>query len=363
MRRMRRPRPRERGVALLLVLWVFMILGVLALDFAQYIRDDAEAALNVSDETVGYYLALAGMNRVIFEAEQERDENLGEAVDEDADTPDTEAGASNTLGVVADGQWHEDDFGGGRYAVRMTDEASRISINKASEALLTAVITNLLRGGNATTGMDSRTEREVSEIVDAILDWRDPDTLVRLHGAESDYYLGLRDPYPAKNGYFDSPDELLRVRGITPAIFYGADGQPGLRDIVSVFSRSPGVNVRTVGAPVLQVLLGIDADAAQQLIEQRDEEGAAAFRQQLLLEMVAESADLGANGLGETEPTLVTVEARADARWKQNQARVMAVVDLSSELAEGAKIVRWIDRAPWEAPLPATGTPRPGAAS
>ena len=55
--------PRERGIALLLVLWIFMILGVLALDFARYIRDDAMAAVNFADETRGYYLALAGTSQ------------------------------------------------------------------------------------------------------------------------------------------------------------------------------------------------------------------------------------------------------------------------------------------------------------
>src|SRR6185436_14049049 len=56
-------RRRERGVVLVLVLWVFMTLGVLALDFSSYMRDDATATLNLSDETRGYYMALAGLNR------------------------------------------------------------------------------------------------------------------------------------------------------------------------------------------------------------------------------------------------------------------------------------------------------------
>src|SRR6266704_3758672 len=63
----------ERGVALLLVLWMFMVLGVLALDFARYMRDDAMASVNLADETRGYYLALAGMNRAIFDAERRRE--------------------------------------------------------------------------------------------------------------------------------------------------------------------------------------------------------------------------------------------------------------------------------------------------
>src|ERR1700758_385109 len=63
----------ERGVALLLVLWIFMILGVLALDFSRYMRDDAMASVNLADETYGYYVALAGMNRAIFDAERRRE--------------------------------------------------------------------------------------------------------------------------------------------------------------------------------------------------------------------------------------------------------------------------------------------------
>src|SRR5579864_6922407 len=60
-------RSRQRGVALLLVLWVFVLLGVLALDFSRYMRDDAMAAINYADETHGYYIALAGMNRALYE--------------------------------------------------------------------------------------------------------------------------------------------------------------------------------------------------------------------------------------------------------------------------------------------------------
>jgi general secretion pathway protein K len=62
----------------------------------------------------------------------------------------------------------------------------------------------------------------IDTVVDSIIDWSDPDDLRRLHGAESEYYLGLRVPYRAKNGWFDSPEEMLLVRGMTAALFYGA---------------------------------------------------------------------------------------------------------------------------------------------
>src|SRR6476620_10637132 len=59
----------QRGIALVMVTWVFMILGVLAFDFARYMRDDAMAALNLAEETRNYYIAVAGMNRAIYDLE------------------------------------------------------------------------------------------------------------------------------------------------------------------------------------------------------------------------------------------------------------------------------------------------------
>src|SRR4051812_35894035 len=116
-----RARRGERGVALLLVLWVFMVLGVIALDFARYIRDDAMAAVNLADETRGYYLALAGMNRAIFDREQALERNpAGTQTPEDINQKRTASGRKeedddDQPRVPPDGQWHEDAFAGGRY--------------------------------------------------------------------------------------------------------------------------------------------------------------------------------------------------------------------------------------------------------
>ena len=356
--------PRERGIALLLVLWVFMVLGVLALDFARYIRDDAMAAVNFADETRGYYLALAGMNRAIFDAERARERGSDDGAQATGPIKRTKAMAADEgdeeEGVPPDGQWHEDTFAGGRYAVRMTDEGGRVTLNKADEIFLTRVVTNLVRGGNVTKGVDRRTDNEISVIVDSIIDWRDGDDLKRLHGAESDYYLGLRTPYRAKNGFFDSPEELLSIRGVSAALFYGSEGVPGLRDIFSVYNRSGTVNVRTAPAAVFQVLLGVDAAAAADLVGQRDED-AGAVLPQIQAQLSAIDPHLATLLVNQT-PRVVTIEGRGDLADPRNQSRVAAVADIRSDAGEGAKIIRWLDRAPWEGGLP-PGEPGGGAAS
>ncbi|HVA47155.1 MAG TPA: hypothetical protein VNH11_12375 [Pirellulales bacterium] len=59
------------------------------------------------------------------------------------------------------------------------------------------------------------------DIADAILDWLDPDDVPRTYGAERDYYSSYN--YAPKNGPFESVEELLLVKGVTPQLLYGGD--------------------------------------------------------------------------------------------------------------------------------------------
>ena len=121
---MRRPRARgrERGVALLLVLWVFMVLGVLALDFARFMRDDAMASVNFAEESHGYYVALAGLNRALFDFQQVRENDA--AVSPGGRVAPGASASEEPPIVPPDAQWHEGEFAGARWAVRMTDEGA-----------------------------------------------------------------------------------------------------------------------------------------------------------------------------------------------------------------------------------------------
>jgi DNA uptake protein ComE-like DNA-binding protein len=61
------------------------------------------------------------------------------------------------------------------------------------------------------------------EIVDAIIDWRDTDATAGASGAESSYYNTLKPPYNCKNAPFETLEELLYVKGMTPALLFGED--------------------------------------------------------------------------------------------------------------------------------------------
>jgi len=357
----RLPRDRQRGIALLLVLWAFMILGVLALDFSRYMRDDAMAAVNFADETQGYYVALAGMHKALWQAKVAREANPatgmrdGSAQDPRSKQNNNDNEIADEEGLKADGQWHKDTFHDVEYEVRVTDEGGRIPINRADEQMLTRVITNLLRGGNATKGMSKQDDTQIAEIVDSILDWRDTDSLERTHGAESKWYRSNRG-YPAKNGFFDYPQELLQVKGVTADLFYGSEDRPGLKDVITVFNKKTDtINARTVTAPVLQALLGLEADEAADLVAQREDNGAD-FVQELQTRVAAIDPALQEKLIDEPAHT-VMIEARADTSQPRNRSTVAAVWELEEGNLDEPQPQLWLDRAPWTGTLPTGSIP------
>jgi general secretion pathway protein K len=77
-------------------------------------------------------------------------------------------------------------------------------------------------------------------------------------------------------------EELLLVRGVTPAIFYGSyltngEGEgktvweKGLVDLVTVYSRSTRVDVNTAPKEVLMSIPGLNKETVERIIEARSE--------------------------------------------------------------------------------------------
>ena len=262
-----------RGIVLILVLWVMMVLTVLAAELARSMRTEGLTTDVYQQDVATYYLATAGLHRALYtilRAQQQGQTalNPGGAFRQ----PFGAFGGGQSTGapgqeeeevdvwVRGDGRWKKEEFGEGGYWVRVIDEGGKINLNEVNEVYLRQTFANL------------KFDMESSQLlVDTIQDWRDSDSLVRLHGAENDYYLALPIPYPAKDGFFHTPEELLLVRGVTPALFHGREG-PALRDLFTVYSGGGnGVNLATASPLVLQAALGMDPEAIAELIQRRTE--------------------------------------------------------------------------------------------
>jgi len=228
----------QAGVALLLVVWLLALLTVIAGEFMVSGRVKAAAERNKRDDLSGLSLALAGYRAAIATLD---DRIVGLGLDDEGRLLLRVRGQSEAVVAAAD----DVPLGAGTYSWRISDEDGLVNINTAPRQ----VLENLLRSCGVPLGVERDT------VIDSILDWRDTNGDHRLNGAEDDYYQSLSPPYSSKDGPLDLIEELLLVRGVTPALYAGGEVDkrkvPGLRELLS--PRAPEVpNAATAPQEVLE---------------------------------------------------------------------------------------------------------------
>jgi general secretion pathway protein K len=318
----------DRGVALVVVLWIFILFFVVAFDFSFLVRQEGAASTRYAEEAEGYYLAVAGFEDALYRLIMDRETNASRIEGrENSGEQEEEA--------LEYGEWREKPFGTGFYRVRLVDEGGKINLNLVDEATLRTIFTNL--------GIQ---DPQRGILVDSILDWRDRDDLHRLNGAEDDYYLSLSPPYTARNGRFDTIEELLWVRGVTADIFYGLGGNittaVGLRDIFTVDGRIKQVNLRTTSVEVCHALVGIPLEECQGFVEERKilSEKTLADLLQLL---GVDRGEAATRGFVFVAPTVISIEALGSRSESVSSHRLKGVIRLLGG-NRGFELIRWVDR-------------------
>lgn len=211
-------RPGRRGIALVAVLWGLTLLALVAANFTKTTRTEVRLALSLAESAKAEALAEAGVHRTILSL---------------AGSEDREDG-----GWRVDGSVYGWRFGDGEIRVSVRDEGGKIDLNLAEEGLLGALFRSLeLERG------------EADALVGAIIDFRDPDDLRQLNGAEDPEYERANLPHDAKDAPFQSIEELLQVYGMTQAIYRRV--APAL----TIYSSRP-TPATDVAPPEVQALFG-----------------------------------------------------------------------------------------------------------
>ena len=252
---MRNPIRNDKGIALILVLLTVSVIVVLTLQLNVSSRAQVHEAANLSDGIRVLYIAKSG----VFAGMGLLSEDRG-----DADTLN-EAWA-RTEGLR---EQSKDYFDGGHLELIIEDESGKININK------------LVQGNEFNPGVKGALSRllsqpafklqgqEVEDILNAIKDWIDPDSVVTANGAENAYYQGLGKSTTVRNGPMESIDELLLVRGISVELYRGSPERPGLARFLTVYGEG-SVNVNTAPKEVLRALApSITEDAANRMDDYR----------------------------------------------------------------------------------------------
>jgi general secretion pathway protein K len=237
----------QKGIALLMVLWVLTILTVMVFSFSYMARTEGYAALSFRRTIEKKFLAEAGMER-----------GMAELFYMNTNKNKTPARAGDEVWRT-DGRPYKILTENGYYTIGITNEAGKVDINTTPELILRNLLLNL--------GLNLD---DVDIIVDSLMDWKDPDDLHRLHGAEDDYYMSLPNPYKAKNADFETLEELLLVKGMTPEILYGAEGKKGIIDFLTVNSRMTKININAAPKEVLGAIPGITPELADAIITIRE---------------------------------------------------------------------------------------------
>jgi len=221
----------QRGIALILVLWLTIMLTVIASGFAFSMRNEALSARNSLSLAQARAAADGAIDRMAFELSRPR----------------------YPTAWTSDGQprkWREDDV---EIVATAVDESAKIDLNAAPDALLKGLLEHV-------AGTDPQA---TASITDAILDWRDADDLKRPNGAEeADYRAAGLKQKPA-NAPFETVSELARVMGVTPAVY------ARIADSLTVHSRQPGINAFTASRDVLLALPGATPEAVDAYMQQR----------------------------------------------------------------------------------------------
>jgi hypothetical protein len=208
----------DRGSVLIVSLWMVTILTLLALAFVHRTGVELRLTAYQWDEM----RLLQGAEDALFVSRREFRRRQGAAP----------FGALNQAWSQAPGVFKDHPVPGGGFTVShrageetlygLEDEAGRINVNTAPPDVL---------------------ERLFGGAAPAVLDWRDADDERRPGGAEkSDYGSGA-----PRNGPFQSVEELLLVKGVTPSLYRQ------VQDLVTVDGNGQ-VNLNTASPAALAAL-------------------------------------------------------------------------------------------------------------
>jgi type II secretory pathway component PulK len=279
----------SQGIALIIVMIVIVVLSVLAAGFAFHMKTEMRLARQDSVESDFEWLGRSGVEyaRMLLIEEFKRKtidptDNLKQKWAGGPGTaPTNNLDGTEQSDPLAEMSLTDHELGDGKFSLRIMDAERKFNINVADQRLLQQAM--------ITIGVDAG---ESPEIVDSILDWIDRDNDEHLSGAESDYYERLNPSYMAKNGWIDDMQELLLVRGMTPAIFWGTSstnhpvapvairdkfgGQReetinypvGLYDLFTPLSKGR-LNINTAPVQSLMMIPGLDTNVANAIIQHR----------------------------------------------------------------------------------------------
>jgi general secretion pathway protein K len=311
------------GMAVIMVMAVVLLLVTVALELHLNERNNLLNAAAMRDRVMLSEMVKSGVHMAQAILVKDRLESEADSLQEDWADEQTMAALIETI-----------PFERGELQVTISDELGKIQINalvefpegrefdKAQYQLWENFSNKLFSVFELIEDAEDFLEETDSlTIINSLIDWLDSgddEAITGLSGAESDYYEDLDPPYRCKNGPFDHLSEVQLVKGITPALFDGFGGLPGIGASLTTYGAAenddekfsfPGkININTAELPVLTAMLPSDSsDFAELLIDYRN----AVDGTQYINDLTKTDWYKGVPGFGsiKIDPELITVSS------------------------------------------------------
>jgi len=238
---------RKCGSVLILTLWTLLLLCLVAAALGSHVSTRLAVAWDLSNRSVCYYAAKAGVEAAIAEVKQGTN-GSGSIARAWHDNPPAMKDIAVGAGIFT--VFHTVRNGDGTVQTNygVADESGKVNINEVTNAAVCELVKSLLRTAG---GVD---ETAAESIAACMSDWIDSDDQPGENGAESSHYAAQSPPYECHNGRLDRVEELLLVKGMTAGIF------TGISDRITVYGTNGGVNINTADPVILRALAGTRKD-------------------------------------------------------------------------------------------------------
>jgi general secretion pathway protein K len=288
-------RTSRRGIALVLVMLTIIVLSAIVGSLAISMSTEMRLARNTEYDAQMEWMGRSGIELARYALANK----CAEQKSIDALNQFWAGGTSPCSNDVENIPLKNVPLGPGRISVTITDMERKWDINLVANPRNPQK--EILQKALAEVGVTDA--EQSSTIVDSILDWINPNETAGFSGAKSDYYLHLNPPYYCKNGPIDDISELLLIKGVTPAIYWGSNstnhpvsayqqhggggftgpslnqGGPGFRNadqpqypvgLVELFCAMGGkLNINTASLKTLQLIPGLDEAIAAHILQER----------------------------------------------------------------------------------------------
>lgn len=307
---------KQRGSALLTVLWLTAALSAIGIAVASNVRSETERTKTSMDDVKAYFAARGAIQRTAMRFFWGYDYYTPGTPAVDVSFPEAEV--------------HVD----------IIPETSKLNVNYVEPEILMRLLVAL-----------GEPPAAAEELAAAVLDWRTPVMPDRPSPFDS-FYLAQSPSFLPRHASVQQNEELLLIKGMTSDLYFGdsLSGRPGLRECLSVYGAGSSVNVMGAQAATM-VALGLSSEEAAAVVRRRTERPI--LKPEDLVEIQQALGPAGQR-LTMSRQTIYTLRATArlrtpDGRLSDMRRTAAALVKFHyvgnrQGVAPGFEVINWYDR-------------------